>query len=40
MYEKLNVMNYKIAVNQTIVSSDLGLNNNDEIAILPPFAGG
>lgn len=39
-YKNLNSMNYKIAVNQSIVDQDTMLNENDEIALLPPFAGG
>ncbi len=31
---------FVIAVNRKIVSSNLMLNENDEIALLPPFAGG
>ncbi len=32
--------NYVIAVNKKIVSANLHLKENDEIALLPPFAGG
>lgn len=32
--------NYRIAVNQSISSSDILVNSNDVIALLPPFAGG
>ncbi len=39
-YPKLNQLNYNFAVNQTMVKNDKKLNNNDEIALLPPFAGG
>ncbi len=39
-YNKLTTMNYKIAVNQSIAQVELELNDNDEIALLPPFAGG
>ena len=39
-YSKLLSMNYKIAVNQSFVESNTLLNENDEIALLPPFAGG
>lgn len=31
---------YNIAVNQQIADHDLSLNDGDEIAFLPPFAGG
>ena len=33
-------MSFKIAVNQTIVAENEMINENDEIALLPPFAGG
>jgi molybdopterin converting factor small subunit len=33
-------MNFKVAVNQSIVNADFKLNDNDEVALLPPFAGG
>ena len=31
---------YKVAVNETIVNKDQPLKDGDEIALLPPFAGG
>lgn len=39
-YEKLFTMNYKVAVNQSFVEENTMLKDNDEIALLPPFAGG
>lgn len=36
----LEKVSYAIAVNQSIVKGNTVLNNNDEIALLPPFAGG
>ena len=39
-YSGLATMNYKIAVNQSIVKTDFELSEGDEIALLPPFAGG
>ncbi|MGB0882067.1 MAG: MoaD/ThiS family protein [Vicingaceae bacterium] len=39
-YPKLKDLNYKFAVNQSLVSGNVELNANDEIALLPPFAGG
>jgi len=39
-YSHLNDTSFVIAVNKTIITSDLTLNNNDIIALLPPFAGG
>ena len=38
--DKLSTMNYKFAVNQDMVDLNEMLNDNDEIALLPPFAGG
>ncbi len=31
---------YKVAVNGTIAQNNILLNEDDEIALLPPFAGG
>jgi len=39
-YNKLENKNFKIAVNQKMVEESFNLNNNDEVALLPPFAGG
>ncbi|MEJ6736062.1 MAG: MoaD/ThiS family protein [Flavobacteriales bacterium] len=39
-YPKLKDLNYKFAVNQTLVATNIALKENDEIALLPPFAGG
>ncbi len=39
-YVKLSALNYQFAVNQTMVEQNEKLNDNDEIALLPPFAGG
>ena len=39
-YPKLKDLNYKFAVNQSLVSGNVELNANDEIALLSPFAGG
>jgi molybdopterin synthase sulfur carrier subunit len=32
--------NYIISVNNTLISKDSPLNDGDEIAFMPPFAGG
>lgn len=39
-YPKIEGLNYKFAVNQTMISENICLSDNDEIALLPPFAGG
>lgn len=37
---KLQGLNYKIAINQSFASVGYELKDNDELAFLPPFAGG
>ena len=38
---KLKSMYYRIALNQKIAENkEIVLNNNDEVAFMPPFAGG
>jgi len=32
--------NYRISVNNEIINNDAILRNSDEVALLPPFAGG
>ncbi len=39
-HPKLNTMSFKVAVNQSVVDTNLIITENDEIALLPPFAGG
>lgn len=39
-YPDLNLKSFKIAVNQSIAENAAIINENDEIALLPPFAGG
>lgn len=39
-YLELKNITYSFAVNQSIVNEDMALNHQDEIALLPPFAGG
>ncbi len=39
-YVKLEAMNFKVAVNHSIAKLNKELSENDEIALLPPFAGG
>lgn len=39
-YPDLKRREYKIAVNQQIISKDISLDENSEVVLLPPFAGG
>ncbi len=39
-YLILKKTKFAVAVNQTIVKDNVRLNDGDEIALLPPFAGG
>ena len=39
-YPQLKNMTYKIAVNKKIAKENETLNKTDEVAFLPPFAGG
>jgi sulfur-carrier protein len=39
-YNSLNSMTYKIAVNQSLKEDVTILHDNDEVVLLPPFAGG
>jgi sulfur-carrier protein len=39
-YPEIQHYNYRISLNSTIISDDAILKDNDEIALLPPFAGG
>jgi molybdopterin synthase sulfur carrier subunit len=39
-YPDLKHTVYSFAVNQRLIADDVELNTNDEIALLPPFAGG
>ena len=39
-YPGLKEKNFKVAVNQSLVDENTLITNNDEIALLPPFAGG
>lgn len=36
----LSAMSYAIAVDRRIINGDAPLNGNEEVALLPPFAGG
>ncbi len=37
---KLVDVNFKVAVNHNLVEDNYQLKENDEVALLPPFAGG
>ena len=39
-YPELKNTTYSFAINQSLSQSNEALKNNDEIALLPPFAGG
>jgi sulfur-carrier protein len=39
-YPSLSNFKYKIALNKMVVDKDQKLKNGDEVAFLPPFAGG
>ena len=39
-YTGLQNVSFAIAVNKSITTTEINLNNNDIIALLPPFAGG
>jgi molybdopterin synthase sulfur carrier subunit len=39
-YHNFNKIKYLISVNKNLIKSNIDLNNNDEVAFLPPFAGG
>lgn len=40
IYPTLAMQKYKVAVNQKIVDASQSIKDGDEIALLPPFAGG
>lgn len=39
-YASLKTMSFKVAVNQSISENNCWIKENDEVALLPPFAGG
>jgi len=39
-YPKMKDMDFRFAINKEIIDEKSDLNNGDEIALLPPFAGG
>jgi sulfur-carrier protein len=39
-FPEISHYNFLISLNQQIINDDSALNNGDEVAYLPPFAGG
>lgn len=39
-HASLKTMSFKVAVNQSISENNYLIKENDEVALLPPFAGG
>ncbi len=39
-HPKLNDKDFKVAINQQLVDNQYVINNEAEVALLPPFAGG
>lgn len=39
-YPEIAVCSYRISVNNQIINSETELKDNDEVALMPPFAGG
>ncbi len=39
-YPKLHDKDFKVAINQELVNNNYMINNEVEVALLPPFAGG
>jgi molybdopterin converting factor small subunit len=39
-YPEIVHYNYMISLNQQLINGESALNNGDEVAFLPPFAGG
>ncbi|MFT5600435.1 MAG: molybdopterin converting factor small subunit [Flavobacteriales bacterium] len=40
LYPSLKGITFQIALNQSFAEDSTSLNDNDELALLPPFAGG
>ncbi len=40
LFSELESISYQVAVNHQIAANEIELKEQDEIAILPPFAGG
>jgi len=39
-FPEIEHYNYRISVNNEIINDEQILNDNDEVALMPPFAGG
>jgi len=39
-FPEIENYNYRISLNNEIINRDRHLNDNDEVAMMPPFAGG
>jgi molybdopterin synthase sulfur carrier subunit len=39
-FPEIEHYNYRFSLNNEIIESDMPLGDNDEVALLPPFAGG
>ncbi len=39
-FPEIRHYNYRLSLNNEIINGDRALNDNDEVALLPPFAGG
>jgi molybdopterin converting factor small subunit len=39
-YPEIEHYSYRLSLNNEIIESDMPLNDGDEMALLPPFAGG
>ncbi len=39
-YHSLSTVDYRLAINQTMLNKTIELQEEDEVAFLPPFSGG
>jgi molybdopterin converting factor small subunit len=40
LYPEIEKIKYAIAINKNIITTNTRLNENDEVALMPPFSGG
>ena len=40
VYPSIDQLKFSIAINKKIITENTPLNNQDEVALLPPFSGG